>query len=43
MPRCKVCGEYFIGGNPKDDENLCMWCYAKQWAKNKIAEIKQKH
>ena len=43
MPRCKICGEWFVGGSPKHDKNLCMWCYAKLWAKNKIAKIKQKH
>jgi len=43
MPRCKICGEWFIGGNPKDDDDICLYCYLKSWAKNTIAEIKQKH
>jgi len=43
MPRCKICGEWFIGGNPKDDENICMYCYAKIYAKSIIAKVKQKH
>ena len=42
MPRCKICGEWFIGGNPKDDENICLYCYIKLWSQKTIAEVKVK-
>jgi len=42
MPRCKICGNYFVGGNPKHDENICLYCYVKLWSQKTIAEVKAK-
>ena len=42
MPRCKICRNYFIGGSPKHDDNICLYCYAKIYAKSRISKLKQK-
>jgi len=42
MPKCRICGNYFVGGNPKDNENICMYCYVKLWSQKTIAEVKAK-
>jgi len=41
MPKCRICGEWFVGGNSEHDENICMYCYALMYAKKTIAEAKR--
>lgn len=43
MPRCRICGEWFVGGSPKHDKNVCMWCYVKLEAEKRIEKAKQKN
>jgi len=43
MPRCRICGNYFVGGNPKHDESVCLYCHVKLEAEKRIEKVKQKH
>lgn len=36
MPKCVICGNWFIGGENEKYKNVCMYCYIEKWAINII-------
>lgn len=41
--RCKVCGNWFVGGELEGFEGLCLHCAIRAWAKKHVAEVKAKN